>query len=203
MKKLILTLLLTSLSSYSQLASLNLNLTLNNIIPVNFALHNTANTAFTVPVGKIWLLQPTTNTSLNFRTLPPGFTGNTLFTEIKGNEFYLTAGTMLYYTGTASTEYLYNIIEFNAPSTQTGTLAINEIKDIDKKIELFPNPTNSKIALNSEKNYNIEIYDMQGRIVMKDKGNTVDLSNLSNAVYILKAYDNLEKTTTSYKVVKN
>ena len=67
---------------------------------------------------------------------------------------------------------------------------------------MFPNPTNSKIALNSEKNYTIEIYDMQGQIVMKDKGNTVDLSNLSNAVYILKAYDNYEKTTTSYKVVK-
>ncbi len=79
---------------------------------------------------------------------------------------------------------------------------LNDIKEINNKIELFPNPTNSKIALNSEKNYTIEIYDMQGQIVMKDKGNTIDLSNLSNAVYILKAYDNYEKTTTSYKVVK-
>ena len=116
---------------------------------------------------------------------------------------YLTPGTKIFFSDSPPNFFpLYSILEFNAPSTQTGTLALNEIKDINNKIELFPNPTNSKIALNSEKNYTIEIYDMQGQIVMKDKGNTVDLSNLSNAVYILKAYDNYEKTTTSYKVVK-
>ena len=205
MKKLILTLLLTSLASYSQ--TVNVDLTVSNIIPVDFSLHNSESTALTVPAGKIWIIQLVGfNYNAQIRTKPRGFTnGFTTNSEVNANALtptYLTPGTKLYCSTAINPEYLLNIIEFNAPSTQTGTLALNEIKEINNKIELFPNPTNSKIALNSDKDYNIEIYNMHGQIVMKANGNTVDLSNLSNAVYILKAYDNYEKTTTSYKVVK-
>ena len=209
MKKLIFTLLLTSLVSYSQ--TVNVDLTVNNIIPFDSSLHDQESKALTVPAGKIWFIQSGSSTQLWAK--PIGFlsykyfnsASNTNYTSTFNmpNGMFLTAGTKVFTPSSVLiNSYLFNIIEFNAPSTQTGTLALNEIKDINNKIELFPNPTNSKIALNSEKNYTIEIYDMQGQIVMKDKGNTVDLSNLSNAVYILKAYDNYEKTTTSYKVVK-
>ena len=200
MKKLILTLLLTSLASYSQI---NLNLEVVNIIPVNGSeYYNDAN-SLTVPANRFWIVQSTGGALTIVYVKPPGFES---YKAITGNNNasnfpLLLPGTKVYFYNNNSSTYS-NIIEFYAPSTQTGTLALNEIKEINNKIELFPNPTNSKIALNSEKNYTIEIYDMQGQIVMKDKGNTVDLSNLSNAVYILKAYDNYEKTTTSYKVVK-
>jgi hypothetical protein len=198
MKKLILTLLLTSLATYSQ--TVNLDLTIKNIIPVDFNNHKTEATALIIPAGKIWIIKGDSN--YTFYAKPNSFSGAKYFND-NGSNMFLTEGTKVWgNTGISDYSYLYNIIEFYAPTTQTGTLALNEIKEINNKIELFPNPTNSKIALNSEKNYTIEIYDMQGQIVMKDKGNTVDLSNLSNAVYILKAYDNYEKTTTSYKVVK-
>ena len=203
MKKLILTLLLTSLASYSQ--TVNLDLPIKNIIPADFNNHRTEDAALTVPAGRIWIIHSNYG-AYNLSAKPNSFSA-TKYVFIGGDSnnpqsMFLTGGTKVW--GNTGVNYyaLLNIIEFNAPSTFTGTLALNEIKDIDKKIELFPNPTNSKIALNSEKNYTIEVYDMQGQIVMKDKGNTVDLSNLSNAVYILKAYDNYEKTTTSYKVVK-
>ena len=204
MKKLILTLLLTSLASYSQ--TVNLDLPIKNIVPVNFNNHTTEETALTVPADEIWIIQG--NGGLfyvkpnSFSVVKQNYIGYSNTNTINDIVF-LTEGTKVWIN--ISSNYiniLFNIIEFFAPSTQTGTLALNEIKEINNKIELFPNPTNSKIALNSEKNYTIEVYDMQGQIVMKDKGNTVDLSNLSNAVYILKAYDNYEKTTTSYKVVK-
>ena len=202
MKKLILTLLLTSLATYSQ--TINVDLTVSNIIPVDFNNHREEATALTIPSDKIWFIQG--NYGVNsFYTIPNSFSGTKIIyignNGTSGyNDMFLTGGAKVWQSGVNNA--LFNIIEFNAPSTQTGTLALNEIKEINNKIELFPNPTNSKIALNSEKNYTIEVYDMQGQIVMKDKGNTVDLSNLSNAVYILKAYDNYEKTTTSYKVVK-
>lgn len=208
MKKFIITLLLTPLISFAQ--TVNLNLTLNNIIPVNFYLHNSASKALTVPAGKIWAIQPAASTgSAIIKTKPVGFSiGYNTYTDVSinsstGISSYLTPGTMLYCAVGSTNEYLLYILEFNAPSTQTGILALNEIKYIDKKIELFPNPTNSKLTLNSEKDYKIEIYDMQGQMVMKASGNTIDLSNLSNSVYILKAYDNLDKTTSTYKVVKN
>jgi hypothetical protein len=204
MKKLILTLLLTSLASYSQ--TVNLDLPIKNIVPVNFNNHTTEETALTVPAGKIWIIQG--NGGLfyvkpnSFSVVKQNYIGYTN-TNTTNDIVFLTEGTKVWINNNSNyINILFNIIEFFAPSTQTGTLALNEIKEINNKIELFPNPTNSKIALNSEKNYTIEVYDMQGQIVMKDKGNTVDLSNLSNAVYILKAYDNYEKTTTSYKVVK-
>jgi hypothetical protein len=203
MKKLILTLLLTSLASYSQ--TVNLDLQIKNIIPVDFNYHRTEATALIIPAGKIWTIQANAgglalfakpNSFSAAKNIYIGNNGTTVY-----NCVFLTGGTKVWTTG-GDQNILINIIEFFEPSTFTGTLALNEIKEINNKIELFPNPTNSKIALNSEKNYTIEVYDMQGQIVMKDKGNTVDLSNLSNAVYILKAYDNYEKTTTSYKVVK-
>ena len=202
MKKLILTLLFASLASYSQ--TVNLDLTIRNIIPVDFNSRLTEATALIIPADKIWMIQTTGHGTASFNAKPNSFSLVKTFEVGRVStinvSMFLTGGTKVW--SSSSSPGLYNIIEFNAPSTQTGTLALNEIKDINNKIELFPNPTNSKIALNSEKNYTIEIYDMKGQIVMKDKGNTIDLSNLSNAVYILKAYDNLEKTTTSYKVVK-
>ena len=71
------------------------------------------------------------------------------------------------------------------------------------KPTLYPNPTSSLLALNSDKEYHIEVFDMKGNIVMALKGNTIDMSHLSSATYIVKALDKLENKEVSYKVVKN
>ena len=68
---------------------------------------------------------------------------------------------------------------------------------------LFPNPTSSLLALNSDKEYDIEVYDMAGNKVMALTGNTIDMSHLSSATYIVKALDKVENEEVSYKVVKN
>ena len=68
---------------------------------------------------------------------------------------------------------------------------------------LYPNPTSSLLALNSDKEYDIEVYDMAGNKVMALKGNTIDMSHLSSATYIVKALDKIENEEVSYKVVKN
>lgn len=67
---------------------------------------------------------------------------------------------------------------------------------------LYPNPTSSLLALNSDKEYHIEVYDMTGNKVMALKGNTIDMSHLSSATYIVKALDILENKEVSYKVIK-
>ena len=68
---------------------------------------------------------------------------------------------------------------------------------------LYPNPTSSLLALNSDKEYDIEVYDMAGNKVMALTGNTIDMSHLSSATYIVKALDKVENEEVSYKVVKN
>jgi hypothetical protein len=70
-------------------------------------------------------------------------------------------------------------------------------------ISIYPNPTSSIITLNSDKEYDIEVYDMAGNKVMALTGNTIDMSHLSSATYIVKALDKVENEEVSYKVVKN
>ena len=79
----------------------------------------------------------------------------------------------------------------------------NSIENDLFKPTLYPNPTSSLLALNSDKDYDIEVYDMAGNKVMALTGNTIDMSHLSSAAYIVKALDKVENEEVSYKVVKN
>ena len=72
-----------------------------------------------------------------------------------------------------------------------------------ENIHFYPNPTSSLLALNSDKEYDIEVYDMAGNKVMALTGNTIDMSHLSSATYIVKALDKVQNEEVSYKVVKN
>ena len=68
---------------------------------------------------------------------------------------------------------------------------------------LFPNPTSSLLALNSDKEYDIEVYDMLGNKIMALTGNSINMEHLSTATYIVKATDNSNNEELTYKVVKN
>ena len=68
---------------------------------------------------------------------------------------------------------------------------------------LYPNPTSSLLALNSDKEYDIEVYDMAGNIVMALTGNSINMEHLSTATYIVKATDKSNNEELTYKVVKN
>ena len=68
---------------------------------------------------------------------------------------------------------------------------------------LFPNPTNSMLALNSDKQYDIEVYDIAGNKVMALSGNTINMAHLSTATYIVNAIDKETNEKLSYKVIKN
>ena len=218
MKKLVLTLLLlASLASYSQVV--DLGLTLNNVIPIDLSFYSTEATALTVPDDKFWIIKEVVvsykkvqglyyklkDINSNYRidgyiSLSRNNLGFKDFTKI------FTPGTKIYLwmtDGYDNDDALFEIYEFNAPNTQTGTLALNEVKAIDNKMQLFPNPTNSRLSLNSEKDYNIEVFDLTGRKIMEAQGNNLDMSNLSKATYIVKAFDKASKETYSYKVIRN
>jgi len=70
-------------------------------------------------------------------------------------------------------------------------------------VTIYPNPTTSIITLQGDKQYDIEVYTLQGKKVMALTGNTIDMSHLSSATYIVKALDKVENEEVSYKVVKN
>ena len=102
-------------------------------------------------------------------------------------------------------EVWYLIYEYSSSNnTLDGTLAFEEVNNIRlNSPTIYPNPTSSLLALNSDKEYDIQVYDMAGNKVMTLTGNTIDMSHLSSATYIVKALDKIENEEVSYKVVKN
>ena len=116
------------------------------------------------------------------------------------DNIYLTSGTKFTFDDNYFRVVIYeysfdnNSFSYNEPET---------IKNNSNTPVLFPNPTSSLLALNSDKEYDIEVYDMAGNKVMALTGNTIDMSHLSSATYIVKALDKVENQEVSYKVVKN
>ena len=122
---------------------------------------------------------------------------------IPGSRFWFPSGGYNDGFTPENDSFYYQIWEYDAPSSFTGTLASSEVEiPLNQDIKLFPNPTDSKLALNSNKDYELEVYDLSGRKLMQVTGNTLDMSVLSNATYVVKAFDKETKETNSYKVVK-
>ena len=92
------------------------------------------------------------------------------------------------------------IFEYNYSTGET--LSYNDVEPIKDRIKLFPNPTTNQLALNSDKVYQIEVFDLSGNKVMELKGNTISVEHLSSATYIVNAIDLETKESLSYKVVK-
>ena len=105
--------------------------------------------------------------------------------------------------------------DFNDPITTNTTihriyegfvsvLNVKELSKNGKPVLVYPNPTSNSITIKGEKNMNqsFSIFDQMGREVLKGKlnGNAteVNLSNLSNGIFILKIEGNKE----SAKIIK-
>jgi len=197
MKKLLFLFFTLTVSSYtySQVTSFN-NLPISRVLIFNPDDHKVIADALTVPAGKLWYIQQI------------GPVGYKAYVAISDDYPPLTAseggvlpeGTKVYKSANSSGVAI-NIIEYDLDA-QTISLNTNDIK-LDNKMQLFPNPTNSRLSLNSEKDYNIEVFDLNGRKIMEAQGNNLDMSNLSKATYIVKTFDKASKETYSYKVIKN
>jgi hypothetical protein len=122
-----------------------------------------------------------------------------------GTKFYFEDGDQGIITTESCDDCIVRIFKFETTKYQ-NSLSYNEtdtIKNNSNTPVLFPNPTSSLLALNSDKEYDIEVYDMAGNKVMALTGNTIDMSHLSSATYIVKALDKAQNEEVSYKVVKN
>jgi hypothetical protein len=134
---------------------------------------------------------------------------NFSMTYSKNEAYFLKSGT-LFWIGIHSPDIGHNggnyFLVINEYSLDNNSFSFNEPETIQNNYNtpvLFPNPTSSLLALNSDKEYDIEVYDMAGNKVMALTGNTIDMSHLSSATYIVKALDKVENEEVSYKVVKN
>lgn len=87
-------------------------------------------------------------------------------------------------------------VSANNISCASATLPVNEIKEMAKSITVFPNPASEFLNVSSSNNMplNIEIYDVTGKLTMKDSINSiktkVDVSSLPNGIYIYQLFNN-------------
>ena len=90
-----------------------------------------------------------------------------------------------------------------------GKLAIQtEIKEIDFKINLFPNPahTHFKVEFNSPQTVDIILTDIKGKIITREKlvnqsSKYYDISKLAQGIYTFTIIDSANKQAT-YKIKK-
>ena len=155
--------------------------------------------AITVPEGKFWTIN-STPTDWVF-TIP-----NSQLVYFIGAGSILPSGSKIFYSNVntncnVNVKSILTALEYSYNSEQG--LSYNDVEKLKDRINLLPNPTSSLLALNSDKEYDIEVYDMAGNKVMALTGNTIDMSHLSSATYIVKATDKSNNEELTYKVVKN
>jgi len=117
--------------------------------------------------------------------------------NIVGN-VVLGEGTSILYESNG--ENYRNVLFFVEYDLSSQNMSYNNIESLNPI--LFPNPTNSMLALNSDKQYDIEVYDIAGNKVMALSGNTINMAHLSTATYIVNAIDKETNEKLSYKVIK-
>ena len=205
MKKLLLLLLIAPIIGNSQL----LNLPVSEVIVINQFNHY-----YTVPQGKVAQLVSSSYRNNNLQAvdyhdnIAPRLDKDCINIFFDDDSWYdnstiygntvLPADTSIYLMDGECWDGAYSFVIFDL---NAQNLAYNV--PYKTTPTLYPNPTSSLLALNSDKEYDIEVYDMAGNKVMALTGNTIDMSHLSSATYIVKALDKVENEEVSYKVVKN
>ena len=155
-----------------------------------------------VPEGKIWKVKSINENPYHNLTQPNFY----WFMNKFGDYFFgLSANTILP-AGAIITTYPANnsyngYVMVEEYSLNNQNLAHNTPNKTTPT--LYPNPTSSLLALNSDKKYDIEVYDMAGNKVMALSGNNINMAHLSTATYIVKATDKSNNEELTYKVVKN
>jgi hypothetical protein len=212
MKKLLLTLLIAPILTFSQ----DLDFSKAYSIKAYSLEIDSSNDLFqeminSVPNGEVWYVYLENDISVSgieFEIDSEKLNGiSNIYTTTTMSSGYFTAGesiSVTNYNQNNTFRMRYVVFKFKINSQAVLASASSEI--IENKFDrptLYPNPTSSLLALNSDKEYDIEVYDMAGNKVMALTGNTIDMSHLSSATYIVKALDKVENEEVSYKVVKN
>lgn len=210
MKNLFFTLiLLFSLHSFSQLNNVASNPVSDVIILKGIDFEGVENAAI-VPEGKFWTFTHVegNNSGKWYWGLPNieaddnHFDDENYGGQVSSSSTALPAGHKLFFWTNDTSTLRYKIIIYERNLITDTSMGYNDFEPFNDRIKLFPNPTSSEVALNSDKDYQIEVYDLLGNKVMELTGNTIDMEHLSSATYIVNALDLETQESLSYKIIK-
>ena len=121
-------------------------------------------------------------------------------TILDNNTNFIRMGTPYTYNNGNWEEYVG--AEYKSYYYYTKTSSLTQGENSLSSLDLFPNPTNSVLQLNSDISYQMEVYDLIGRKLMEKTGNNIDISSLPNSTYIVKITDLASNETFSKKIIK-
>lgn len=154
----------------------------------------------------------------------PSLAYNTQTSEFFDNYVFNTSGTHKYCVyidaianekSTTNNSYCKNINVGSMSYYRTGldtedkaanSLAVNDF-DWQEQLKVYPNPTSNAIFIESGNGLVVKemsVYDINGRFIKKAEGksiNTIDLSELSNGLYILKVLGDDDQEAT-FRIIK-
>ena len=194
--------LLFSLHSFSQDYTHSSNPVSDVIILTAIDYQGVENAAI-VPEGKYWTFTRTSGTYWYWGLPNLEHFGDDVNSGgvINIGQTALPAGHKLFYFS-YEPELSSKIIIYEHNLISDSSMGYNDFEPFNDRIKLFPNPTSSEVALNSDKDYQIEVYDLLGNKVMELTGNTIDMEHLSSATYIVNALDLETQESLSYKIIK-
>ncbi|TNJ47114.1 T9SS type A sorting domain-containing protein [Tamlana fucoidanivorans] len=131
-----------------------------------------------------------TNTKTLLSSL--GFEQTEAITYVDENSYYVTS------------EFFYSIITENAKliALETNDMALSKTKEqAVTEVELFPNPVNNMLHINSSQLVSITLYDARMLNVFSGTSTTVDMSQLPSGLYFA-AMKLKNESTVVKKIVK-
>ena len=72
-------------------------------------------------------------------------------------------------------------------------LSNNDISMKNEELEVYPNPTSSKLIIENAKGKEKELYNMQGQLIISTKENEIDVSRCSKGVYYIRCNGQVRK----------
>jgi hypothetical protein len=77
-----------------------------------------------------------------------------------------------------------------------GVVGISE-PELESALQLYPNPTSGFVHMGDDQIISVEVYTLQGSLVLKTSANEIDLSSQADGVYLLRV-----ETTQGFEIKK-
>jgi hypothetical protein len=95
----------------------------------------------------------------------------------------------VYYNNMQSLDIMMYGQRFTASYIKSGNIGIQENNPLNSSVSLYPNPVSNILHIetsNPNSTLEVQIYSIQGVLLMNEKGNRIDVSSLTSGIYLVK-----------------
>lgn len=82
-----------------------------------------------------------------------------------------------------------------------GNLGTGELVDTD--FQIYPNPAKDYFYLNSNEEFQIQLYDLTGKLISQKAGNQMDISLFPNGIYVVKGISDSGKSFAKKIIIQH